>query len=246
MATISAPSPSLRLRAVIFDMDGVVIDSHPAHRKAWHTFLRTLDRDVCDKELDYILDGRKREDILRHFLGNLSPEQLRRYGQQKDAFFQRQTWQVRPMPGLLNFLEHLRKRHIPLAIATSASERRTHLTLKRLRLRHYFAAVITANDVVASKPDPAIYRLACQSLAVTPSEAVAVEDAYSGVQSAKAAGLRCVGIPGDQEVSRLIAAGANLVLRDLRSITFAALEELLNRDQTTVGPRNRRGPHLHL
>ena len=78
------------------------------------------------------------------------------------------------------------------------------------------------------------------------SEAVAVEDAYSGVQSAKAAGLRCVGIPGDQEVSRLIAAGANLVLRDLRSITFAALEELLNRDQTTVGPRNRRGPHLHL
>jgi beta-phosphoglucomutase len=231
MATISAPSPSLRLRAVIFDMDGVVIDSHPAHRKAWHTFLRTLDRDVCDKELDYILDGRKREDILRHFLGNLSPEQLHHYGKQKDAFFRKQTCHVRTMPGLLDFLEQLRKRDIPLAIATSASERRTHRTLKRLRLCHYFSAVITANDVVTSKPDPAIYRLACQSLAVTPNDAVAVEDAFSGVQAAKAAGLHCVGIPGDQDARRLIAAGADLVLRDLRGITFAAVEELLHKNQ---------------
>src|SRR6266481_6032598 len=108
------------IHAVVFDMDGVLIDSHPAHREAWRSFLRTLNRDVPDGELNYILDGRKREDILRHFLGDLSAEQLHRYGSQKDAFFQKQTRQVSPMPGLLGFLSHLRKHRITLAIATSA------------------------------------------------------------------------------------------------------------------------------
>jgi beta-phosphoglucomutase len=226
MVAASASYRSLHLRAVIFDMDGVVIDSHPAHREAWHNFLRTLHRDVCDQELDYILDGRKREDILRHFLGNLSLRQLKRYGKQKDTFFQKQTRQIQPMPALLDFLEHLRRERIPLGIATSASERRTYSTLERLNLRGYFTAIITANDVVASKPDPAIYRLACQSLSVVPAEALAIEDAFSGVQAAKAAGLRCVGIPGDQDARRLHDAGADLVVRNLRGLTLEALENL--------------------
>jgi len=226
--------PSLnvpKIHAVIFDMDGVVIDSHPAHREAWHNFLRTLDRDVCDKELDYILDGRKREDILRHFLGDLSAEQLRQYGQQKDAFFKRQICQVRTMPGFVDFLARLRRRRIPLAIATSASARRTHSTLERLGLRTHFSAVITANHVTASKPDPAIYRLACESLSVVPAEAVAIEDAYSGVLAAKAAGLHCVGIADPQAEQKLIAAGADLVLRHFRGLTLEALEGALHRDQ---------------
>src|SRR5438046_972473 len=115
--SLAAASRWWRFRAVVFDMDGVVIDSHPAHREAWHGFLRTLDHDVSDHELDYILDGRKREDILRHFLGELSPDQLHRYGHQKDAFFRKQICQVKPMPGLVDFLEQLRETHISLAIA---------------------------------------------------------------------------------------------------------------------------------
>lgn len=58
------------LSAVIFDMDGVIIDSHPAHRAAWRTFLREIGRKVTETELDFVLDGRKRSEILRHFLGN--------------------------------------------------------------------------------------------------------------------------------------------------------------------------------
>jgi beta-phosphoglucomutase len=221
--SLAAASRPWRFRAIVFDMDGVVIDSHPAHREAWHGFLRTLDRDVSDHELDYILDGRKREDILRHFLGELSSDQLHRYGHQKDAFFRKQICQVKPMPGLVDFLEQLRESHISLAIATSGSARRTHLTLEQLKLRNYFHEIVTANDVEASKPDPAIYRLACRRLSVLPHHALAFEDAYSGVVAAKAAGLQCVGIAVDDKSHRLHAAGADLVLSNFCGLTLSDL-----------------------
>jgi len=224
------PRPGL-FQGVVFDMDGVVIDSHPAHREAWHGFLRTLDRDVCDHELDYILDGRKREDILLHFLGELSAEQLHRYGQQKDAFFRKQLCQVKPMPGLVHFLGELRERQVPLAIATSGSARRTHFTLEQLNLSRYFKVIVTANDVEASKPNPAIYRLACERLSVSPSRSLAFEDAFSGVLAAKNAGLGCVGVASDDDHHRLLAAGADLVLPDFRGLTLARLAASMNRSQ---------------
>ena len=64
------------LRGIVFDMDGVIIDSHPTHRKAWQEFLGTLGRTVSEDDLDFILEGRKRQDILRHFLGELSNVEL--------------------------------------------------------------------------------------------------------------------------------------------------------------------------
>src|SRR5689334_1087951 len=61
---------SRMLKGVIFDMDGVLIDSHPIHKRAWRKFFETLELTVSDRELDFVLDGRKKEDILRHFLGD--------------------------------------------------------------------------------------------------------------------------------------------------------------------------------
>jgi beta-phosphoglucomutase len=217
------------IHAVVFDMDGVLIDSHPAHREAWRVFLRTLQLEVDDNELNYILDGRRREDILRHFLGNLSAEQLSRYGRQKDAFFARQVRHVLPTAGLLGFLVHLSRQGIPLAIATSASEARTYATLERLGLRKFFNAVVTANDVEASKPDPTVYLRACRVLSVAPDLGLAIEDSFSGVRSAKRAGLSCVVIPGEQDPTRLLAAGADLVIRDFVGITLADIERSLQR-----------------
>src|SRR5690242_18459217 len=78
-------SPMSCLEAVIFDFDGVVVDSHPAHRQAWKAFFRSLEMEVPDAELAFIQEGRKREDVLRHFLGDITPEQVESYGARKDA-----------------------------------------------------------------------------------------------------------------------------------------------------------------
>ena len=89
------------LRGFVFDMDGVVIDSHPAHRAAWKAFLEALGKTVADSELDIILDGGKREEILKHFLGDLSPQQIVEYGARKDEILRNRSTRLEPMAGVV-------------------------------------------------------------------------------------------------------------------------------------------------
>ena len=95
------------LRGIVFDMDGVIIDSHPLHRRAWKTFLQTVGRDITDAELDFILDGRKREEILCYFLGELSPSQIIDYGTRKDEMLRQLAEEMQPLQGIAEFLDSL-------------------------------------------------------------------------------------------------------------------------------------------
>jgi len=223
----SAKEYRTEVRAFIFDMDGVVIDSHPAHRKAWQQFLRTLGREVSSGELEFILDGRKRAEILRHFLGDLSEPEVFEYGKRKDEFFQSSSNEVKPFPGIIGFLNQLRSRGIAAAIATSAGKSRTESTLQRLQLRDCFKVVVTGSDVRRGKPDPAIYNLARRLLNVRANNVVAIEDAPSGIMAAKAANLRCIGIARARRAKVLAAAGADHVMRDFNGVSLDRLEELL-------------------
>lgn len=218
---------SPQLQGVVFDMDGVIVDSHPAHRFAWKEFLRTLGKEVPDSELDFILDGRKREDILVHFLGPLSEVQFEQYGRLKNDLFWQAASEVVPIPGASEFIECLYRAGITMAVATSASASRTHSILSRTGLLTYFRAVITGEDVRKGKPDPGIYRLACERINCAPNAAVAFEDAASGIRAAKGAGLRCVGIAGRRSRERLAAAGADCVLRDFVDLTLGKFHSLI-------------------
>jgi beta-phosphoglucomutase len=214
------------LHGVVFDMDGVIIDSHPAHREAWRQFLETIGQNVTNRELDFILDGRKRRDILRHFLGQVSEAELLEYGRRKDEFFQQSAAEVKPVPGITEFLLHLNKNGVVAAVATSASESRTRSTLERLQLRNYFSIVLTGNDVENGKPDPAIYRLACRCLNALPESMLAIEDAVSGVQAARGAGLKCLGVASDGHAERLLGAGAIHVVRDFVGLSLKKLKAM--------------------
>jgi beta-phosphoglucomutase len=212
------------LRGVVFDMDGVVIDSHPAHRRAWQKFLGTVGREVSEAELDFVLDGRKREEILRYFLGELEPLKIAQYGALKDEMLQQLGEGLRPLPGIMEFLNSLSRAGMRMALATSAGRRRTSGTLDELGLTHYFEAVVTGDDVGKGKPDPAIYRLAAERLAETPESLLVVEDAVSGVKSARAAGMRCLGVASDQRAEALRDAGADPVISDFRSLSLSQLK----------------------
>lgn len=208
-------------------MDGVIVDSHPAHLCAWREFLRGFGKEVFDSELDFVMDGRRREEILIHFLGPLTATQLEEYGHLKNELFWQAASKVVPIPGVVEFIERMHDAGIPLAVATSASAGRTRSILSRMGLLTRFSAVVTGNDVSHGKPDPAIYRLACQRIHCPPSAAAAVEDAASGIQAAKAAGLKCIGIAGHKTGEQLIAAGADCVLQDFVDMTPEKLHSLL-------------------
>ena len=216
-----------RLQAMVFDMDGVIVDSHPAHRFAWREFLSTLGKEVSEKELDFVLDGRKRKDIFFHFLGPLTEAQLQEFGKLKDDLFWRASSEVTPVAGILDFIEDARRQRIPLAVATSASAKRTQSILTRLGILGHFAAIVTGEEVRQGKPDPSIYRLACQRICRDPRVSVAFEDAVSGVLSAKSAGLKCVAITSSQTKDNLTAAGADSVVRDFVSISVSDCHSLV-------------------
>jgi HAD superfamily hydrolase (TIGR01509 family) len=218
-----------QLRGVIFDMDGVLVDSHAVHRKAWRRFFQTLGRHVPDSELDFILDGRKRGDILRHFLGNCPDPELEEFGKRKDCIFREIQLGVAPVPGAVRFVRELHHSGAALALATSASRSRARSTLVELGLQNCFPVVVTGEDVLLGKPDAAVYRMACNRIGIEPERLLAVEDAISGVRAAVAAGLRCVGVALHETHENLTTAGAVHVVRDFETVSLHDLEYVLLR-----------------
>lgn len=218
-----------RLDGVIFDMDGVLIDSHAVHRKAWRQFFQTLGRQVPESELEFILDGRKRCDILRHFLGDCPAPELEEFGRRKDCIFRQMRVEVTPVPGVVDMVRELHRSGTVLAVATSASRSRARSTLVDLGLFNCFHVVVTGEDVLAGKPDAAIYRLACSRIGIAPTRLMAVEDAISGIRAAVGAGLGCVGVASHESPERLTAAGALHVIRDFESVSGRDLEGILLR-----------------
>lgn len=218
-----------RLRGVIFDMDGVLVDSHTVHREAWRQFLQTLGREVLESELDFILDGRKRGEILRHLLGDCPQADIEEFGRRKDCIFRQMQLEVAPIPGAKRIVRELHEQGIALAVATSASCSRALSTLNQLELLDYFAVIVTGEDVPLGKPDPAVYRSACVRIAIEPQHLIAIEDAVSGVRAAVGAGLCCVGLATHESPEKLLAVGAAHVMQNFESASVAGLEGVLRR-----------------
>jgi beta-phosphoglucomutase family hydrolase len=214
------------LEAVIFDMDGVLVDSHAAHKRAWQRFLDSVGRTVTETELEFIFDGRKREDILRYFFGELSAEEIRRFGDQKEIFFRQEATELKTVRGVGDFLEHLGHEPLRLAVASAGSSSRVHYVLEQLRLQGYFDAIVAGDDVTSGKPDPAIFRLASVRLGVDADRALVFEDSVPGIKAAKAAGMKCVGIANSSRANILLEAGANQVVADFISFPVGGLHRL--------------------
>jgi beta-phosphoglucomutase len=211
------------LGGVIFDFDGVIADSHAAHIKAWKAFFLTKGKEFSDENLSFVREGAKREEILRHFLGELTSEQMASYGAEKDELFQASASEVKLVPGFTKFLLQLDSAALPSAVATSGSRRRVEQTVEALNLCKRFRTVVTGNDVERGKPDPDLFLLAAQSLQADPNCILVCEDAVAGVLAAKTAGMKCLGIAANGRESLLKQAGADLVVEDF---THTSLDDV--------------------
>ena len=202
------------LAGVIFDFDGVIVDSHPLHLEAWKEFFRSMSREVADEELAFVLEGAKREEILRHFLGGLTPEQTRSHGDEKDKLFQAQASELKLVRGFAEFLAQMEAAGLPSAVATSGGRRRVEQTLARFSLLSRFRAVITGDDVAQGKPDPALFLMAARALQIAAERLLVCEDAVAGVMAAKTAGMKCLAIAANGRGPLLKDAGADLVVEN--------------------------------
>lgn len=211
------------LAGIIFDFDGVIVDSHPIHIEAWKALFSAMGKAVGDEELSFVTEGAKREEILRRFLGGLTPEQIELYGAEKERLYQARASELKLVCGVAEFLQQADVAGVPIAVATSGSRRRVERTLEAFGLLGRFHAIVTAEDVAKGKPDPALFFLAASRLRAAADQILVCEDAVAGVTAAKNAGMRCLAIAANGRRKLLQEAGADLVIEDF---TQTGLDEV--------------------
>ena len=181
--------------ALIFDMDGVIIDSNPAHRESWAAFNRRYGVETTE-EMHHRMYGKRNDDIVRDFFGpHLPDEEVASMGAAKEALYRdliADRIEDLLVPGLRAFLDELEG--APMAVASNAEPANVDFLLDRAGLRRFFRAVVDGHQVNNPKPDPEIYLRAAALLHVAPANCIVFEDSYSGVAAARAAGMRIVGV----------------------------------------------------
>ena len=214
------------IRGLIFDLDGVLFDSHPVHRKAWREVLQKAGKETSDDELDFIMSGATREEIFQHFFGPLTSEQIATYTRQKDAIVRNEEHQVPTIAGVEAFLDLVESADLPKAVATSASEARAKRILEKHGMATRFSAVITGDDVRKGKTDPAIFLRSAEKLGLETRDVLVFEDAAPAIRSVKNIGMKCIGIATAARRPLLLGAGADLVFTDFRELRLCDVMRL--------------------
>lgn len=211
--------------AVIFDMDGVIVETGPQHFVAWRKLFAGMGRDLSKEEFHGTF-GQRNQEILRYTLGDeLSEIQIEELGRKKEEYYRALLGEgVEAAPGFVPLLKALRAEGFKIAVGTSAPQQNVELILDELGVREQLDAVVTAEDVERGKPDPEIFLLAAQRCNVQPRRCVVFEDAVAGIQAAKAAGMRCVGVGG------MDMAQADLMVDSLEKVTIPVVKSLLERE----------------
>jgi len=211
-------------RGVIFDMDGVLIDSGAHHRAAWRALLDELG--VAPARPDYwrLTIGRPGNEAVPLLLGRpVSWSEAMRLAERKRDLYQAIARDGLPaVRGVHAFVDEVAAAGIPRAVATSASRLDVERLLDPLGLLRRFDAVVTAEDVRRGKPDPEVYLLAAESIGVPPGQCLVFEDSVVGIQAARRAGMRVIGVATAHADGELLDAGAASVIDDFEGLSWPA------------------------
>ena len=209
-------------RAVLWDLDGVLVDTTAFHLQAWREFMGELGRPLSEQDFRRTF-GLRNDAILKELLGDLAPAEVERLSRRKEELFrERAKGRITPVPGAVELARRLERQGTRMGLVSSTPRENIHLVLGSLGLMDLFSAVVAEEDVRAGKPDPEGFLLGAERLGVSPQDCVVIEDAPGGVEAAGRAGMRCVGLATTRPREAL--AEADLVVD---SLTEAALATFL-------------------
>ncbi|AKD54312.1 HAD family hydrolase [Spirosoma radiotolerans] len=217
------------MKAVIFDMDGVIVDTNPHHRIAWREYYQRYGKTLSDADFVQYVSGKHNNDILNHLFSGkvLTADESKQLAQEKEALFRElYSKEITPVVGLIPFLQSLKDAHILTAVATSAPVENLDFVMDALSLRPYFDVLLNESLVSHPKPDPEIYQKAMDMLGVDPAESIIFEDSMTGIQAAKASGASVVGMATTQSPDEL-RPFVDDVVADFSQMTLDRLEKLV-------------------
>lgn len=211
------------VRAVLWDLDGTLVDSGDYHWRSWRDTMRGEGFTLTYQQfLDSF--GQRNDRILTAWLGaDADPSRIVRLGDAKEALYRELARRegLVPLPGAREWVRRLHEEGWRQAIASSAPRANVEVMIEATGLRAVIDAFVSAEDVTRGKPDPDVFLAAASRLQAAPSECIVVEDAAAGVEAARRAGIRCIGVNSGATLA------ADVFVRSLTELPPDAFERLL-------------------
>ncbi|MDI9882005.1 beta-phosphoglucomutase [Flectobacillus longus] len=186
------------VKACLFDLDGVIVDTAVYHFQAWRRLANELGFDFTEHQNEQ-LKGISRMESLELILNwggvSLTEEEKIAWATKKNQWYLDLVMQMTPnevLPGVPDFLKSLRENGIKIALGSASKN--SKLILEKIQMLDYFDAIIDGNNITNGKPDPQVFLMGAEATGVQPTECVVFEDAVAGVQAAKAGGMKAVGV----------------------------------------------------
>lgn len=213
------------IKACIFDLDGVLVDTAHYHFLAWKRLAKEFDYELTE-EINEQLKGVSRmkslEIVLKHANISLEEQRKQSLADRKNGWFTEYVHAMKAeelFPGVKELFKKLKADNIQIALASSSKNAQTIIDI--LGIRNEFDAVVDGNMIVHSKPDPEIFLLAAKKLGLSPADCIVFEDAEAGVEAALRAGMKCVGVGNPAQLNK-----ANVIVRSIAAFNYADLQQI--------------------
>jgi beta-phosphoglucomutase len=214
---------------VIFDVDGVLVDSYQAHFDSWLLVGRERGMEMTHEQFVATF-GRTSREVIRQLWGDLISDdvEIANVDNRKEALFRElMRLQFPAMDGAVQLIDQLNAAGFRLAVGSSGPPENVELVLDALQRRSAFRGVITGRDVTRGKPDPQVFMLGAERLGLPLANCVVVEDAPAGITAAHAAGMACVGLASTGRTREALHE-ADLIVDSLRELDVTRIERLLD------------------
>jgi beta-phosphoglucomutase len=217
-------------KAVIWDVDGTLVDTAELHFQAWSKLTQELHQPFTRADFAATF-GRRNPEIIHQLFGSqYTDQEVADLGSRKEEFYRAAARQgVDLLPGVRALLEGLHAAGFKQAIGSSAPKGNLDLILALTRTGPFFEAIASQEDTQRGKPDPQVFLVAAAKLGMQPAHCLVLEDAVAGVQAAKAGGMKCIAVRfvGHHAEDALRRAGADLVVHSLEEVSVQAVRQLL-------------------
>lgn len=208
--------------AVLWDMDGTLVDTAEHHFHAWVRICREYGKEFTRADFTATFGKRNPEIIDYLFDGKIQGPEADKLGHQKEEYYRAESTKtgIELLPGVLNLLKSLNELGAKQAIGSSAPRGNLELILKLTGVGKYMQAMVGMEDTQRGKPDPQVFLIGAEKLKIQPQNSVVVEDAIAGVQAAKAGGMKCIAVSfvGHHSEEKLKSAGADRIVKTLSEL----------------------------
>ncbi len=210
------------LKAIIFDLDGTLVDSLPYHHESWRIFFKNNNLEEHDfSEVLKEYKGGGTLELMTSVFGDMyTKDELKKMTDDKEIIF-RDIYKskIYPIEGLKQFLDNLKKNNILLSIGSNAIRKNVLMTIEELSITNYFSSIICGDEVSRGKPDPEMFVKTLSNLNVSRNECIIFEDSIEGIKAAKNADIKVIGVTSSQSSEKLKSVGAFKTIDDYTKIS---------------------------